>query len=362
MKGDGRVFQRGSRWWIAYYAPQGGRSVEQREPGGKTEAEAKRLLKQRLREIAVHKTGLRPFQGPQQEKVTVEELLQAVEQDYHIHGRKSLPQLRAHLRHVRAFFSMDRALTVTSERLRDYVGHRQSKGAAPATINRELEGLQRAFALAVESGRIALAPNFPTLHEHNARQGFFDRGEFEAVLAHLADVDLRDFCHWFYWTVMRPGEIRSLTWEAFDRETWMLRLHARDAKTGFGRALALEGELRAIMENRLRARRLDCSLIFHRSGRPVGDFRKSWKRACRGAGLEGKLLYDLRRTAVRNMVRAGVDPAVAMKISGHRTRNVFDRYNIISDADLREAMTKTAAYVESLPTTSAVVPLQRRAN
>src|SRR3712207_6302581 len=69
MRGDGRVFQRGSRWWIAYYAPQGGQSVEQREPGGKTEKEARRLLRQRLQKIAVHKTGLQPFQGPRQEKV-----------------------------------------------------------------------------------------------------------------------------------------------------------------------------------------------------------------------------------------------------------------------------------------------------
>jgi integrase len=117
---------------------------------------------------------------------------------------------------------------------------------------------------------------------------YLDRGEFEAVMVHLADPDLRDFCRWFYWTGLRPGEIRSLSWEDFDRETWTLRLHARNAKTGFGRALALEGELRAIIDNSLCARRLDCSLMFHRSGRPVGDFRKSWKRACREAGLEGK--------------------------------------------------------------------------
>jgi integrase len=108
-------------------------------------------------------------------------------------------------------------------------------------------------------------------------------------------------------------------------------------------------------------RRLDCVLIFHRDGKPVGDFRKVWARACRLAGVSGKLIYDLRRTAVRNMVRAGVDPAVAMKISGHRTRNVFDRYNIISEDDIRQAVLKTDAYVESLPTTSPLLTLHSAA-
>ena len=325
MRGDGRVFQRGSRWWIAYYAPENGRSVEHREPGGKTETEARRHLRQRLRELAVHQTGLRPFQGPRQERVMVEELLQVVEQDYQIHGRKSLPQLRAHLRHIRAAFGLDRAMAVTTERLRHYIIQRQQDGAAPATINRELEGLQRAFALAVEAGTIGLAPKFPSLAEHNARQGFFERAEFEAILARLLDPDVWDFCEWFYWTAMCPGEIRALTWDAFDRETWTLRLHAKDDKIHHGRVIALQDELRTIIERRLHTRRLHCALIFHRGGRPVGEFRKRWKRACREAGVEGKLVYDLRQTAVRNMVRAGVDPAVAMKISGHRTRNIFDR-------------------------------------
>jgi hypothetical protein len=83
---------------------------------------------------------------------------------------------------------------------------------------------------------------------------------------------------------------------------------------------------------------------------------------CREAEVEGRLVYDLRRIAVRNRVRVGVDPAVAMKISGHRTRSIFDRYNIISDVDLGEAITKTPVYVKSLPTATPVKPRRKAAN
>src|SRR5262249_32138664 len=128
---------------------------------------------------------------------------------------------------------------------------------------------------------------------------------------------------------------------------------------------------RAVIERRLKARRLDCEFIFHRDGRQVGEFRKTWTAACKAAGLavtqerNGQQIvralrvpYDLRRTALRNMVRGGTDPAVAMKISGHRTRAVFDRYNIISEDDIRSAVRKTTLYVASLPTTLKVVPLR----
>jgi len=329
VRGMGRIFQRGSRWWIAYYSPcQGGtarcttacgRAHEVREPAGDTDADAKKLLKIRQQALAVHRAGLRAFQGPRQEKITVVELLDDLERDYKIRGRKGLPQLRSHLKHVRGYFALDLALAITPARLRDYIVHRQNAGAADATINRELEGLQRAFALAVEAGTIVSAPRVPSLREQNARQGFFERGDFEAVCSHLPDDGLRDFVRWFYWTGMRPGEVRALSWTDFDKETWTIRLHARDAKTGFGRAIALGGELRAIIERRLKARRLDCPLVFHRDGKPIGECRKSWATACAKGGLaitegEGRqkkirplrLLYDLRRTAVRNMCAPGL--------------------------------------------------------
>jgi integrase len=376
MRGDGRDLLRGRVWYACYYAPdpiRPGRVKEIREPAGRTKAHATRLRRLRLREVAVHAAGLRQFQGPRQEKITVEELLIGLERQHEVLGRKGLAQLKSHLKHIRRVFGMDRAIAVSTRRLHDYAAQRQQEGAANATINRELEGLQRGYNLGLEAGTLSLAPRFPSLPEHNARQGFFERADFERVVANIDDDDLQDFLQWFFWTGMRPGETRGLTWEALDKETWTLRLHARDAKTGYGRMIPLEAELRAIIERRIAARQIHCPLIFHRAGRRVGEFRKVWVTACKAAGLavrkerDGKQItvalrrpYDLRRTAVRNMVRGGTDPAVAMKISGHRTRAVFDRYNIISEDDIRVAMRKTSAYVNSLPAESKIVPIEAR--
>lgn len=148
---------------------------------------------------------------------------------------------------------------------------------------------------------------------------------------------------------MRTGETKSLTWADFDGETWTIRLHARDSKNRKGRAIPLENELRQIVQRRITARRMDSPFIFHRNGEQMGEFRKVWKRACEEAGLNGKTPHDFRRSAVRNMVRAGVNPDIARQISGHRTAAIFSRYNIISETDLRQAMQRMSDYMASLP-------------
>ena len=140
----------------------------------------------------------------------------------------------------------------------------------------------------------------------------------------------------------------------------MIRLRPEESKNGRGRVVTVDGDLGALMERRYQARLLEgvrvADLVFHNEGQPIVDFRKAWSSACIAAGLyymDGekkvpeKLFHDLRRTAVRDMIRAGVPERVAMEISGHRTRSVFDRYNIVSETDLRTAMQKRQAYAQS---------------
>jgi integrase len=348
MRGDGRVFNRkGSPFvWIAYWAPRPGRGWgEVRESSHSSDPDvAARLLKRRLREIGNHRSGVRRFGGPAQEKITIGELLDALLKFYEVNPPKRPREAKAAVRRVREFFGDLRAMDVTADTVREYVA-RRSPEVKPATINRALEKLRRCFNLAIEDGRLAFAPHIPKLREENARQGFVSRKEFEKRMGKVADEDYRDFFEWLYWTGMRPGAAQALTWEGFDRETWTLTLHASGDKTGRGIPFELSGEFRKIIERRLSKRRLDSAFIFHQDGRRVSDkYGRAWRIAGTEAKVPERVVYDLRRTALRNNVRAGIPERVAMALSGHRTRSTFDRYNIVSGEDLREAVEKRSAY------------------
>jgi integrase len=363
MRGDGRVFQRGEKFWIAYYVKKGGKSVEKREPGGITKKAANKKLKHRRKEIGASELGVYTFPGPEAERLTIEDLLGSLAEHYRIEGREQ-NRSASHMKQLRDFFGCERAVSVMGARVQQYIRHRQAakRAAAHGTINRELHILRRAFSLAIEHKRLTNMhmPDFTHLpEEENVREGFVEKGDFDAILSHLKDADVRDIVAWAFWTGMRRGEVSKLTWVGFDRETSTLILPGKSAKTRKPRKLILEGIYREIIARRLSARRLDCHLIFHRNGRPMGTFRKAWASACKKAGVPGLLFHDLRRTAVRNMIRAGVDKTVAKKISGHRTDAVFDRYNITSDEDIRDAMQKNETYVSGLSAKSPITTLKQ---
>ena len=147
-------------------------------------------------------------------------------------------------------------------------------------------------------------------------------------------------------------------------DPWLLRVPGEATKNGMARTLGLAGEARAVIERRMEARsqipfarRMACSLIFHRAvdgkreRQPMRNFDKAWRSALRAASLpEGRLFHDLRRSAVRNLIRAGVDEATAMKVSGHKTRSMLLRYNIITGEERAQALARTDAYLALQPT------------
>jgi integrase len=144
---------------------------------------------------------------------------------------------------------------------------------------------------------------------------------------------------------MRFGEVLTLRWNNVDLIEGVLLLEV--TKNGEPRNVRLNEELLEMLKKE-RARHKDCPWVFSRDGKErIKSFRKAWKAACAKAGLAGRIFHDLRRTGVRNLVRSGVSESVAMTISGHKTRNVFDRYNIGSERDQKEACAKAFDYVRA---------------
>jgi integrase len=344
----GSVYKRGSVWWVCFYH----RGKQYRESShSESESQAKKLLKKRLGEI-----GRGKLIGPIEEKVTFEEMAQDLLRDYEINGKRSLRSAKLSVTHLQAFFGLDRALDITTDRVRGYISHRQEEKASNASINRELAALKRMFSLAVQAGKLSSKPYIPTLEENNARQGFLDHGGFLLLREALPDY-LRDSVTFLYLSGWRVGEMRSLEWRDVDLAGKVVHLRPEISKNKNGRVLPLKGELLEIIERARANRQPDCPFVFHVDGQPIGDFRKAWRTACKAAGLNGTIVHDLRRTAVRNMVRAGIPERVAMSLSGHKTRSIFDRYNIVSEADLAQATEKLQTHLQEQPKTSVVVPI-----
>jgi len=347
-RGDGSIFQNGNKWWISYYH----NGKRHRETGGDAPEAARKKLKARMKQIARDE-----FVGPVKERLTVDELCDNLITDLETRGAKAVPSFKSHLVPIRAAFGTMRALHLSTEQIERYMQDRQAARKKPATINRETGALRQALRLAVRTRALVSVPYFPMLDESaNVRRGFFEPAQFQAVVAKLPD-PVNEIARFAYLTGWRKGEILSLTWDRVDRGAH--EIHLSTSKNGEPRAIAYDGDpdLEALMDRRWKAREYEIvegqigisAWVFHREGKPVVDLRKRWMAACKAAKLPGRLFHDLRRTAGRDMVRGGVPETVAMRVTGHKTRAMFDRYNITSTDDIREAQRRTRAYRASRP-------------
>lgn len=352
-RGMGCVYLRGSIYWIKY--SKMGKAYHESSRSTK-ESDAKAILKKRLGELAEGR-----FLGPSVDRVALDDICQDFLNDYQINGRRSINKARQSVDHLKAYFGQIKVNAITTDQIKTFMVHRQAQKASNAEINRELAALKRAFNLALQAEKIYRRPHIPMLKENNARQGFFEHGDYLAVRDALPEA-IQPVFTFGYITGWRVSEILSLRWKQVDREAGTVRIDPGTTKGGEGRTVYLDGELKEVIEGQHQRRRLDCPYVFHRSGRPIKDFRGTWSKALKDTKLNGLLFHDLRRTAIRNMVRAGVPERVAMMISGHRTRSVFDRYNIVSDTDLKEAARKVEAHNKARTVTKSVtaIPLMAR--
>ena len=176
------------------------------------------------------------------------------------------------------------------------------------------------------------------------RQGFFEHPEYLAVRAHLP-APWQDILDLAYYSGWRKNEILGLTWDELDEAGGVIRLSPARSKTLVGRILPISQPIAEALARRRARRDPDSPLVFHRDGIPVRRWRTAWRTACQAAGVPTRFLHDCRRTAARNLIRASVPERVAMLLTGHKTRAIFDRYNIIHEQELLEAGDQLVAYL-----------------
>jgi len=302
-------------------------------------------------------------------KLTVGHLVSKYLQEIRANRNKTAAKSEERWRlHLMPSFDQIRANKLSSDMVLKYIEDRQQGGASNATINRELSILKRAYRIALESDppRAARLPKIPRLKENNVRKGFLELSQYERLLRECIGVGawLRGIFETGYTFGWRDAEVTNLRANRIDLVNRCIRLYPNETKNGDGRLAFMTTRLYEALAPLLVGKSSDQYVFTREDGSPVLDFRKAWWKVSTAAGLatmvcrdcrrpsdsasycktchsdnvgyRGLLFHDLRRTAIRNMVRRGIPEKWAMQVSGHRTRSVFERYNIVSEADLRE--------------------------
>jgi len=256
---------------------------------------------------------------------------------------------------------------VNTGRIVEYIAIRKAKGVQNGTVNRELSVLAAMFHLGARftaaNGKpmVDRVPAFPSkLKEGEPRKGFIGEPQYAALIEHAKEPWLRAFVECAYTFGFRKGELLSLRVNQCDLLDRWIRLSGSDTKNGRPRKVKMTDRVYARLLDCVRGKAPDAFVFTRADGGRVVDPRKDWYALCVASGLGawvpakrrkgedykkyvGLNLHDFRRSAIRNMTRRGVTEKIAMTISGHTTRSVFDRYDIGDEADLADASAKIEA-------------------
>jgi integrase len=368
-RGTGSIYWRGETLWIKYYDLNG--KPHRESSHSDIEKNAERLLKLKQGEIAEGK-----LPGIQFDRITFDDLAKDFITDYRVNGLDTLNKAERSVRYLRAVFGgRAKAISISTDRIKAYTEKRMGEGLSNASINRELAALKRMFHLGAQCTppRVSMIPYIPMLKESNIRKGFFEFPEHLAIKSALPSY-LKPVVSLAFHSGWRKEEILSRTIDKLNMNERTLTLAPGETKNEEGRTFYMNDEVLEDIKAALESRNPLCPYLFQRDGEQIKDFRGAWESACLETGFfktvrdeQGnenkvvtKLFHDYRRSAIRDMVRSGIPERVAMKISGHKTRSVFDRYNIVSDQDLKEAAVKKQAYHDRL--SKVIVPFKRAEN
>lgn len=368
-RGTGRLYKRQTSryWWVQYYVAG---ELFRESTNTDDRRKAEKFLDARLAEA---NTGT--FVAPAADKVIIDELAEDYLQDASNNNRKDV--YHATLRwktNLQPFFGHLRVRNISTALLKRYIQKRLGEGMARATVNREMAMFQRMFNLAAEQDppKVRHVPKFPKrLNEKdNVRKGFVEADQYQKLASECSALGLWmraafEVGHTFGW---RHNEIVSLRVGQIDLINRLIRLNPGETKNDEGRVVVMTNAVLELLRQCVAGKKSEEYVFTHDDGSRLQSFYKTWWRVCISAGLGkmvcrschavleefttkckcgsrnlkyvGLLFHDLRRTGVRNMIRRGIPEVVAMRISGHKTRAVFDRYNIVSESDLQEAARK----------------------
>jgi integrase len=352
----GTIYRRGNVLWLKYF--KDGKPYYE-STRGDSEAKAKKLLKLREGEISL---GREP--GVVYDRTRFEDLEEMFLDDRRTNIKRSVASVaeaEKRLKHLRPFFGNARVSTIKSDRIAAYRSQRLAEGAAPASVNRELAALRRMLTLGYRAEKVAKVPYIQMLEEDNVRTGFLEDFEFDALREALPAY-MKGVLSFGYLTGCRKEEVLGLTWDRVNIQERTVTLRPNQTKNREARNLYMEEDLISVMVDQWAEQ--SGPYVFHRGGGKIQDIRGVWNTACREAGIgygyklntkyaqeweakglsEGPLYHDLRRSAIRQMDRAGIPRQIAMMRSGHKTESTFNRYNIGTDADLKNAAQKLETY------------------
>jgi integrase len=338
-RGSGSIFFNGSAvLWIKFCS----RGRVFRESSHSTDRKvAERLLERRLAEVRTDTFILRG-------NIRVDELIADVFAEYQENERKSIVHIRTYWRlHLAPFFTRMKAVDVGTDQIRRYCNSRRVQGASNATLNRELSLLRHAFNLALQASppKVRTVPHIPTLKENNTRTGFLRDEDYARLAAECGKVGLwlRTLLAIGYNYGWRKSELLNLRVGQVDLAARNIVLDPGSTKNGEGRTAPMTDEIFTLLQACIVGKEKQDDYVFTRpDGKPVKQFRATWNTVCTRAAVQvaGKhlLFHDLRRSGVRNLRRLHIPESVAMRISGHKTRSVFERYNIVDENDLKAAV------------------------